>query len=267
MTELSLLELFLSVAFVFAPLMTNRFFLGNSKIYAGAHRVTLAILLTGLIFDLGFLAASWPVFCAFGFILFLKKEGIHFSPRKLATYLPFLFSLISAIWFFAGANDLHLLGYNRAWSFYAALHGSFLGWMFVGCVAFLSTRKGSSPLYQWGCYLSLFLFLAVAFGIDGTPYLKRVGVIGFSAVVPVLIGRYLSGLKRENRVSRYLAALSLLSIVIAMTLATLNEFWATAPRIAFGIPIMVFAHGFLNAVLTVPCFMMAIQFEEDVKGA
>jgi predicted DCC family thiol-disulfide oxidoreductase YuxK len=264
MTELMLLNLFLSVAIVLAPLMTSRFFLNNSKIYSDAHKVALVVLLIGAVLNLNYLAGVWPLFCAFGFLLYLKKEyGIVFSIRGFATCIPFLFSLISATWFFAGVNDLHLLGYNRAWSFYAALHGSFLGWMFVGCLAFLSRRQSSSQLYLWGCYLSFIFFLFVAFGIDGTPYIKRVGVIGFSLIAPLLIGLYTFNLKNENLRSRYFATISLLSIVASMTLAILNEFWGAAPRIVFGIPIMVFAHGFLNAILTVPCFFLAIRLEGD----
>ncbi len=151
-------------------------------------------------------------------------------------------------------NDLHLLGYNRTWSFYAAIHGSFLGWMFVGCLAFLSKRIDSSKLYLSGCYLTFIFFLFVAFGIDGTPYIKPIGVIGFSFIVPLFIGLYAFSLTKENRISRYLAALSFCSIVVSMALALLNEFWVGAPRMAFGIPIMVGAHGFLNAIVTIPCF-------------
>lgn len=216
MTELILLNFFLGVAFVLAPLMTNRFFLNSSRIYAAAHKVALVVLFIGVVLNLNVLAAIWPLFCIFGFLLFLKKDGFHVSIRRVADWIPFLFSLISATWFFAGVNDLHLLGYNRAWSFYAALHGIFLGWMFVGCIAFLSRRQGSSQLYLWGCYLSFILFLCVAFGIDGTPYIKRIGVIGFSLIVPLLIGLYAFSLKNESRRSRYLATLSLLSIIASM---------------------------------------------------
>lgn len=51
-----------------------------------------------------------------------------------------------------------------------------------------------------------------------------------------------------------------------MTLAILNEFWLSAPRVVFGIPIMALTHGFLNAVITIPCFYLAIHFEDDQKS-
>jgi predicted DCC family thiol-disulfide oxidoreductase YuxK len=266
MTEIILLYLFLSVAFVLAPLMTNRFFLNNSRIYSDAHRIALIVLLFSAFLNLNYLASVWPLFCAFGFLLYLKREyRFIFSAKGLASSIPFVFSLISSAWFFAGANDLHLLGYNKVWSFYAALHGSFLGWMFVGCLAFLSRRPTSNKLFLWGCYLSFVFFLFVAFGIDGIPHIKRIGVIGFSLIVPLLIGLYAFSLKKESRLSRYLSAISLLSIIAAMILAVLNEFWAAAPRVAFGIPLMVLAHGFINAILTVPCFYLAIRLEGDER--
>lgn len=262
MTELIYLNLFLSVAYVLAPLMTNRFFLNSSKIYSDAHKIALAVLLIGVFLNLNYLAGVWPLFCAFGFFLYLKKEfRLIISLKGFATCIPFLFSLISATWFFAGVNDLRLLGYNRTWSFYAALHGSFLGWMFVGCLAFLSRRQNSSKLYVSGCYFSFIFFLFIAFGIDGTPYIKRIGVVGFSLIVPLLIGLYAFSLKKENRYSRYLAALCLFSIVTSMTLAILNEFWINIPRMALGIPIMVFTHGLLNAIVAIPCFFLAIRLE------
>lgn len=266
MTEFILFNLFLGIAFVLAPLMTNHFFLNNSKIYSLVHKIALIVLLIGAVLNLNYTSIVWPLFCIYGVILYLKNEyKFVFSLQGIPTSIPFIFSLISATWFFAGVNNLHLLGYNQAWSFYAALHGSFLGWIFVGCLAFLSQRSNSNKFYLWGCYLSLVLFLCVAFGIDGIPYIKRVGLIGFTLLVPLMIGLYAVNLKNKNHRSRFLLAVSLISIVLSMTLAVLNEFWATGPRIAFGIPIMVFTHGFLNAVITIPCFFLAIRVDCSQK--
>lgn len=262
-----LLNLFLGIAFVLAPLMTNHFFLNNSRTYSDAHKVALIILLIGAGFGLNYLAIVWPLFCVFGFVLYSAKQARPlFLIGNAANYIPFLFSLISATWFFAGVNDLHLLGYNRAWSFYAALHGSFLGWLFVGCLAFLSKRSKENRTYLYACYLSLLFFLFVAFGIDGIPYIKRIGVLGLSFMVPVLIGIYSFRLKGNQHYSKILSTLSLCAIIASMALAILNEFWLSAPRVAFGIPIMVLAHGFLNAVITIPCFYLAIRFEDDQKS-
>lgn len=242
MTELMILIFFLGIAFVLAPLMTNRFFLNNSRIYSDTHKFALILLLIGASLHLNHVAIVWPLFCVFGFILYLAKQERPLSLiGNVAIYTPFLFSLISATWFYAGVNDLHLLRYNRAWSFYAALHGSFLGWLFVGCIAFLSKRPNTNRFYQYGCYISLILFLCVAFGIDGVPYIKRIGVVGLSFMVPFLIWIYAFKLKENQRYSKFLSILSLCSIIASMTLAMLNEFWLSEPRIAYGIPIMVLA--------------------------
>lgn len=267
MTELMLLNFFLGLAFVLAPLMTNRFFLNNSRTYSDAHKVALILLLIGFALNLNYFATVWPLFCTFGFVLYLaKQERPLFLIRNVINFIPFIFSLISATWFFSGVNDLQLLGYNQAWSFYAALHGSFLGWLFVGCLAFLAKRPKANSAYYFGCYLALILFLCVAFGIDGIPYIKRIGVIGLSVMVPSLIGLYAFKLKESQSPSKFLSILSLCSIIASMTLAILNEFWLSAPRVAFGIPIMVLAHGFLNAAIAIPCFYLAIYFEDAQKS-
>jgi predicted DCC family thiol-disulfide oxidoreductase YuxK len=152
-------------------------------------------------------------------------------------------------------NDLHLLGYDRSWSSYAALHGSFLGWILVGCFAFLAKRPGASRLYLWGCYLTLVFFLLIAFGIDGVPHIKRIGVVGLTFVVPGLIGLYAFEIKNRNSTAFRLSALSFVSIVASMGLALGNEFWVTVP--------MVVTHGLLNAVLTVPCFYFAVRYGRE----
>lgn len=261
--ELPLLKFLLTLAFVLAPLMTYAFFLDGSRLYANMHKGALLVLLLGSLTNLSFLAAIWPLFCAFGFLLYLKTTGKNVLTRVgLAGCIPFVFSLISSLWFFAGSNDLHLLGYDREWSFYAALHGAFIGWLFVGCLAFLAKRAESSPVYLWGCYLALVLFLLVAFGIDGVPYIKRIGVVGFSLLVPFSIGRFSFG--TEGR-SRTLALASLSAIALSMIIAVSNEFWPVLPAKTFDISTMVLTHGLLNAIVAIPCFYLAIRITSRVS--
>lgn len=262
MTEILALYCFLGVAFIMAPLMTKNFFLNDSEVYSGAHKLSLVILICGLLLDLSYLAIVWPLFCMYGFFLYLKKHcKFIFSVKSVAECIPFIFSLISSLWFVAGVFDLHLLGYNKAWSFYAALHGSFLGWIFVGCLAFLCRRENTNKIYLCGCYLTFLFFLFVAFGIDGIPYIKRIGVIGLSLMTPFLIGYYAFHLKREEKLSISLSLISLFSIIISMILAVLNEFWIGFPKLVFGVPLMVLAHGSINAFFAIPCFFMAIRSE------
>ncbi len=262
MTELIALNFFLCFGFVLAPVMTEKFLLSGSKVYSNVHKISLIVLLVAVVFNFDSLAFTWPLFCAFGSFLYIKSEYKSlFSIEGLAGGIPFVFSLISSVWYAAGVNDLHLLCYSKTWSFYAALHGMFLGWLFIGCLAFLAKRPKASKVYLWGCYLCFVFFLFVAFGIDGTPYLKRLGVVALSLIAPFLIGHYRFRLKPEHKASRCFAGLSLFSIMVAMALAILNEFWQIDPQIAFGIPVMVLAHGFLNAMVTLPCFFLAIRFE------
>lgn len=264
MNEILILNSFLFVACVLAPLMTNSFFLKDSRVYADGHKTFLLILLCGTLVDFKYASVVWPLFCAWGFLLYLKREvKFVFSSLGVATCIPFVFSLISATWFIAGTYDLHLLGYPKNWSFYAAIHGGFIGWIFVGCLAFLAKRENLSKIYLIGCYLCLFLFLLIAFGIDGIPYIKRIGVIGLSLLIPLLIGHYIFNLRKDNTHSRILSSVSLFSIFLSMTLAILNEFWLEFPKVIGGIPTMVLIHGSLNALLAVPSFFLAIKMEKN----
>ncbi len=262
MAEISFLHFFLFVAFILSPVMTKYFFLQASKTYSFVHITSLIILLVGVVLRVEHTVIVWPIFCVYGLFLYFKSNrAILFSPKSIVKYIPFAFSLISSVWFVAGVYDLNLLGYGREWSFYAALHGAFLGWLLVGCLAFLSGKSNVSKIYQWGCYLSLLFFLLVAFGIDGVPYIKRVGVIGFSLMMPFLIGHYVHSVKKEYRLSKFLAGVSLLSIILSMAIAVLNEFWVGFPKVILGIPTMVVTHGVMNAVIAVPCFFLAIKFD------
>lgn len=277
-TEQFLLGGLLLVAALFAPLMTNNFFLKQSRSYSMLHFIAVATVAIGVFTGFTILSVVWLLFCLVGVGLHLKNDfsqlfSLKSSSSEIATRLapaiarglPFVFSLISAVWFVAGSLDLKLLGYNPTWSFYAALHGSFLGWLFVGCLAFLTKRNRANPAYLYGSFLIFVLFLMVALGIDGVPYLKRIGAIGLSVAVPGLIGLYTFSLDKRNRASRRLASLSLVSILFSMTLALLNEFWIISPKQIFGLPVMVLAHGLLNAVVAVPCFYLAIRFERSTK--
>ncbi len=276
MTEIILLKFLLFGAFIFAPLMTSTFYLKDSKLYLEAHKISILILLFGAFVDFSYVALVWPIFCAFGFFLYLKNEYKYIaSVSGIAHSIPLIFSVISSVWFVAGVLDLHLLGYNQIWSFYAALHGSFLGWMFVGGLAFLSKANTSDKtetdnknrrhnkyyFYLIGCYLSLIFFLFVAFGINGVPYLKRIGLIGFSVLAPISVGHYLYNLKKEQRRSLILSLSSLIGIILSMALAITNEFWSGISRLEYGIQVMVLTHGLLNSVFTVPCYILAIWLE------
>lgn len=179
---------------------------------------------------------------------------------RLANLIPILFCLVATTWLIAGSFDLHLLGFSREWSFYAALHGFFLGFMFTSCLVTLSKKN---RLYLWGCYLTLVLFLSVAFGINGVPYIKRVGVIGFALLMPFLIGHYTFHLSVHDKRSRYFSLISLSAIVLSMALAVLNEFWLEFPRELLGLPTMVLTHGLLNAFVAIPFFYLAIKMERS----
>ena len=128
-------------------------------------------------------------------------------------------------------------------------------------MAVLSTKKEFGKVYLFSCYLAFVLFLFVAFGIDGAAYLKQIGVVGFSLLVPITIGMYVFSLKKENLNSLIFAGISLGSIVLSMAVALLNEFWINFPKVLMGFPTMVLVHGLLNALFVLPFFVLAIRLE------
>lgn len=232
--ESYVLYFLLAISCVMVPLLTNTLFLSNSRIYSEIHKFVLAILIGAAIFDIKWLVVIWPIFCAFGYLLFLKKDGLIFSFARLTTHLPFVFSLISALWFVTGVLDLKMLGYNPIFSFYAALHGAYLGWMFVGCLAFLSQSIPLPTFSRTVTHLCFICFLMIAFGIDGVPYIKAIGTVGLFIIAPLSILIYALGLNSDQKNARGLAFLSLLVILISMSLALSNHFfWPTLPRIIF----------------------------------
>lgn len=261
-TEHRILDGLLVLAFAIAPHATNHFFLDGNRNYARAHRVALTAVVASSLAGSGLGSFAWATFCVYGIVLFLRRERANlWSPTGFACGIPFAFSAVSAVWFVGGANELHLLGYSRAFSFYAALHGSVLGWLFVACTAQLARRSATRRLHLAGCYLVFALFLCVAFGIDGVPHLKRVGVIGYSLVVPTLIARYALDQLHRGGAPLILALASLSGITLSMAIAVANEFWLGFPRTVFGMPTMVLTHGILNAVVVVPCFAIALLLE------
>jgi len=261
MSELLILKALLLVAFALAPIFTRTLWLERSVSYLRAHVAAFLATGVGVLFDIEILILSWILFCAFGFFLYLKKERAWlFSSLGVATCLPFVFSLISALWFTAGSFDLKLLGYNPAWSFYAALHGAFIGWMFLGGLVYLAKIR-ESRIFLPSVYFCFAGFLLIAFGIDGVPYIKRVGVVILSVILPMSIAIYCLRIWPRNRQAGGLAVISLLGLAISMALALLNEFWIAAPRMAFGLPLMVLSHGLLNALVVLPCFGFAVVLE------
>ena len=194
------------------------------------------------------------------FIHFKNNRNNLFNFRILATFIPFVFSIIASVWLVAGSNGLYLLGYDINWSFYAALHGNYLGWMFLACMAFLSTKSLKfANFYTLGCYISFILFLLIAFGIDGVPYIKAIGVVGLTILVPVIIGLY--SFASRHKTSKFLSMLSLILVFVSMTLAVLNEFWTIDPQYFLGARSMVTVHGVLNAFIVTPLFFLALKLD------
>jgi hypothetical protein len=261
--ERHLLDGLLLFAFVLVPRLTNRWLLDSSRIHAGAHVVAVGVVVVAAIVGSGAGAVVWFAFCCFGAALYLlHHRGRVLNLVGMAAGVPLAFSVVSAVWFVAAKNDLRLLGYNEAFSMYAALHGSVLGWGFVGVVAALARQRGS-PTMSALCFVAFALFLCVAFGIDGVLVLKRVGVVGLSILVPGVIAQHAWTMRERRGPALWWALASLVAVVVTMGLAMANELWPAFPRGLAGLPTMVVVHGVLNAVVVLPTFAMSVRLSTD----
>lgn len=273
MSELDLLRGLLISSMALGPLGTHRHFAihaswGSVRWGVVVYVSALVCAVVGLLLPAPKLCAVWLLYCAGTFGMFLRsRRGSLRSRRVLATCVPFLFSNIAAVWFVSGANDLRLLGYGPHFSFYAALHGNVLGWIFLGALAILADREArpSSP-YVPAMFTGLVSFLLVAFGIDQFRPLKLFGVIGLSLVLPWSQIAFLRSVWGRNWRSVALGVVSLAGLGVTMALAWGNEIAVHLLDGLWGIPGIVSIHGVLNAVIVAPSFLLAVSLSEPLEG-
>lgn len=261
-SELDLLRALLMVAIVAAPLVTSRFFLETTKLHDVLHGVAAPLAIVALAFDVPSLSFAWPLFCVAAFLIFLHQQFSRLrSVYELAKCVPFAFAIIGATWLASGVNDLGLLGYGEAFSFYAALHGHVLGWMMVGGIAFLANEADRfRRLYIVAVFACFASFLLVAFGIDGAPVIKPIGVTGIMLTVGASQALFLTGTWRTSRPAFLLGLLSLLGFAFTMTVAWQNEL-GSPPDVALGVRGMVSLHGVVNALVVAPGFVLALHLD------
>lgn len=85
MDDLRILQIFLAVFFVLAPLMTHFFSLQGSTVFSDAYKSILIILLIGASLNIKELALVWPLFCIFGFILYFRSLYVETNAKNSTT--------------------------------------------------------------------------------------------------------------------------------------------------------------------------------------
>ncbi|WP_167836858.1 thiol-disulfide oxidoreductase DCC family protein [Leptospira ryugenii] len=260
MEEFLLLQCFLFVGFILAPIATNQFLLQNNRSYSDAHKISICFLFIGHYFSVQYLALVWPLFCGYGFYLYCRTPVLNkFSAEWLVLALPFLFSFLSASWYVADALGLKLLGYDQRWSYYASLHSIYLGWIFLICIGYLSNFK-SKFLYQFYSLFAILCFLLVALGMEGIPLMKPIAVFGLTLSLPLLFLLISIQLKGRGRKSLLFSSISFVAICTSMALVISHEFFPGFPNIAFGISLMGLTLGLLNALIAITCLYLSIHF-------
>lgn len=253
--EASLLKLYLSVAFIAAPQVTNSFFI-RSKLLSIVHLTVAVIVIFAIYSDQKALSYCWPIFCLIHLVFYFKLG----TKSKTTNLIPFFFSFVASIWVIAGTNNYYLLGYDQNWSYYAALHGHFLGWIFFGCLAFLEQNSQRfKGFYRTATYIGVALFLLVAFGINGIPIIKAIGAIGLCILIPTTVALFC--IESKNSMAKILGQTTFALVLTSMTLAFLKEL-ALLPYIELlGARLMVSLHGLINSIFVPILFFLAIRLE------
>lgn len=263
MSELSLLRVLLLLSLAVAPLGTHRAFLSAPSPLGTMHLGALACAAVGIWSPAPIVGVVWLLFCAGSFALFLRSKITTLRTAKvLAACVPFLFSNIAAVWLVAGANDLRLLGYDTTFSYYAALHGSVLGWTMLGALAVLANRDGPQQrVYLVSVFVCFVSFLLIAFGIDQLRALKLYGVIGLSIALALSQLAFLRSVWKRNPRAFAAGCVSAVGLVVTMFLAWRNELLLPALSAIAGVRSMVSVHGTLNALIVAPCFLLAVALD------
>jgi hypothetical protein len=108
------------------------------------------------------------------------------------------------------------------------------------------------------CIFCFVAFLLIAFGIDGVPYIKPIGVIILAILAPLSMGLHTGSLGREQTGARLLGILSLIGLTDTMGLAITHEFWRGAFPYGLGVNPMVSVHGLINALIVIPGFFFSV---------
>lgn len=263
MNENCILLVILSFGYLIAPFFSNRFFLFQSKIYKQVHLISFFLLLLAINCNIPKLTITWTFFSGFGIILFCRIYWKNlFLFHTWIKLVPLGFGFLSSIWFFCGMNECHLLGYQTTWSYYAAIHSCFIGWLFLSGISYLSARNLSTKIAIFFNLAIVIFFLIIAFGIYGNPFLKKLGVVGYSILLPVAILHSKILFQNPNRISQFLGRCSLFFLCLTFLIALFHEFYSDFPKYIFGFPLMVLVHGSINAFLVIPCFLGSIVFRE-----
>ncbi len=264
MNEKYLLLFVLIFGYTIAPFFSNRLLLNHSRTYSIIHIISLIFIIIAILLNIPQLTILWPIFCCLGLFLFCKiRMACLFQGFTFIGLFPFGFSILSSIWFYCGINNYYLLGYNQTWSYYAALHGCFIGWLFLSGITFLSEKNKDSKMYPYLSLSIVIIFLLIAFGIFGSPIIKRIGVIGYSLLLPFSLWNANKLFQSQNFISISLARCSIFFLCFTLIFALLHEFYLGFPRYIYGYSLMVLLHGITNAFIVIPCFLSSLLLAEN----
>lgn len=257
------LSIVICFGYIIAPLLSNHFFLKNSKSYQWVHILSLIAVLISISGFQKMFSIVWFFFCGYGLYLYLHlhKTDLFQNKHWLGT-IPFFFSLVSATWIVSGTNDFRLLGYDETWSYYAAIHGCFIGWYLLSGLCFLAIKHNHMNLLIVFIGMIVSFFFLIAIGIYQFGLFKKIGVIGYVVLFPTLVLYLYRVMDPKHNLSKIFLGISGFAVLISLGLAFGNEFFPSAPIYHIHQSNMVFVHGGINAFLVIPLLLGAILNEE-----
>jgi len=257
--EIHTLNMLLIAAITLAPWVTERFLLKCSKQFNPLYLIACAITTASIIFDVSTLSVAWLFFCLAGFGRFLRQNLRPPSMLQVVQSVPFIFSIVGALWLVSGSNGLGLLGYDQTFSYYAALHSTVLGWTMIGCMAALATHaERFNHIYSTAVLVSLGAFFIIAIGIDQAPVIKPIGVAGVTLMVGLSQMLMLHEC-RSSKLASFFGWISALGFLYTITLAWQHELGIISELTPLGVRPMVSLHGIINGLLVAPCMFLALH--------
>ncbi|XDD47628.1 hypothetical protein AB3N60_05990 [Leptospira sp. WS39.C2] len=262
MDKYSFLLIIILFGYLIAPYFTNHFFLNNSKSYKCVHLACIFFVLVSIILKIPKFSFVWIIFCGYGFYhyLYLNQCKLFKDKVWLGTF-PFIFSLVSAIWFVSGINDFRLLGYDSTWSFYAAIHGCFIGWLLLSGIIFLTMKNRYNIFFIVMICSIIVFFLLIALGIYQFSYLKKIGVIGYYFLLPFVLFIIAKKLNPKRRIHQFYLVISFVSLCLTLSLAVFKEFFQPTVMFSEIHFVMIYIHGGFNAFFVIPLLLFVIKKE------
>lgn len=202
-------------------------------------------------FESGLLSIPWSLvtflLAAIGFTLLVKSSG---NLADLSTAIGFMYISVGGIWLAAHQMGFGLLGFSGQIMLLTVNHFHYAGFVALILFGLLHSRQSKKSLSSIVILLGGAAPLLIALGMTYSSMLEWVSVIVFAASLLLyssLVFAYV--IPKATRWTKVLHIVSSGAIWVTMTLAVLYGFGEWMGRPTIPISMMIFFHGWGNALL------------------